>query len=266
MSEIFNIKRFAGYTAKIYKENSHKYLMYVALVLSIQAGGVLIMRLDNGNPHGMLFYIMWMSLILGILFAFSEMKPFRNRHTAIMNNTLPVSYFEKFLLIILNTTLVYTIIYWGIFFIITLALSNIFNYGDMTSFWLGNKGALSQIRFITGGMSIFIPIAIFAGTTNIKNHLLAFLIVMVIAIPLIGSTIYLPGLISGYFFDGIELGYMFNGFSVQVESAETCVEYSTNPIFGKFFSEWRGRGYNLYMWAMLLLVTGYFKFKERQIK
>jgi hypothetical protein len=266
MSEIFNIKRFAGYAAKTYRENARKYLMYALLVLCMQVGFMLLSKIGYSSPMRVMFYMGWSSLILGVLFVFSEMRPLRNRHTASIQNTFPVSYLEKFGLIVVNTYLMFLIVYWGIFFLVSLGASGIFGYGNMTDYWLGDGGAFHHMKFMIEGMMLFIAIAIFAGTTNIKSHLLAFLIVAIVAIPLLGSTVYLPWFLNSHVFEGIEFSGMFNGISATVKSGNTTMEYTTAPAFGRFFNWWSGQGREFYIWQLLLLVTAYFKLKERQVK
>ncbi|MEA4919093.1 hypothetical protein [Proteiniphilum sp.] len=264
MNDTFNFKRFAGYTAKVYKENSRNYLMYALLLFCIQIGTILL-TLDRRHPTVVVSFIIWISLLFGILFVFSEMKPFRNKHISIINNTLPVSYFEKYLLILLNTTLIYIIVYWGIFFIMTLLISGIFSYGDMTSYWLSEEGVFYRGN-TTKIMAIFISMAIFAGTTNIKNHLLAFLIMMAVSLPLLTLPIFLPTWVSNASDEVIFWQYMFNRFELMVSSGETSVVYGNTPILGNFFRWLIGHEYNFFIWAILFLVAGYFNFKERQIK
>lgn len=267
MSDIFNIKRFAAYAVKTYRENTSKYMMYALLVLCLQAGLMIINAISYESHFAVrsVMFVTWTSLILVVLFVFSEMKPFRNRHTAPASNTFAVSYLEKYLLLILNTTVLFMIVYWGIFFLVTLTASGVFGYGDMAEYWLDRKGAL-RISTVVDVYITFIPIAIFAGMTNIKNHLLAFLIVTVVAIPLLGSPVYLPWFLNSNIFEGIQFGGHFNTISATVESGGTVMEYATVPMFGRFFSRFSGHGYEFYIWALLLSVTGYFKFRERQIK
>lgn len=265
MNNFFSPKRFALYAAKIYSENSKKYLSYILLTVCLQVGIVSITAIGNPEaPKSIFRFIFSLPILaLGVLFVFSEMKPFRSRHTAAIFNTTPASLFERYLLLVINATVVFTAIYIAIYSLTGIIAVKVFAYGDMATYFTKFVGMSYRVL----DFFAYIAFAIFAGATNMRSHLLAFILVTVIAIPLTGSGIYLPWLIqSNILGDGLELSPYFNGIMATATEGDATVQYTTVPMFSKFFNAFTGRAYELHIWTIVFFVTGYFKLKERQVK
>lgn len=266
MGDFFNVRRFASYAGKTYRENARKYLMYSLLVFGAQMFWVMICAINGWSaasvPHVIFSF---MAIILAVLFVFSEMYPLRNRHTAPLCGTQPVSIFERYLLIWFNTTVLFLVVYILSYWLLSLVSSGIFNYGDMSDYWK-DRSLLHIVEGMIEGVLVFNALAMFAGGTNIKSHLVAFIVVTLVGVPLLGLPVYLPWFINSNLLDGIAIAPYFNGISETVHVGNTVVEYDTVPMFGKFYESFVGNGYELFVWSVLLWVTGYFKLKERQVK
>ncbi len=252
---------------KTYSENSRKYLSYMLLVVSVQAAIIIYAALSGlASPGNVAPALQSLPvLILGVLFVFSEMKPLRNKHTAAIYNTSPTSCFERYLLLVLNTTVVFGIVYIGLYYLEGFISAELFGYGDFAdSGWRhGTWSRSGPVQLLM----LSVPFAIFAGATNMRNHLLAFILVFAIATLLLGCGIYLPWFIDSHIVgDNIDMHPYFNGITTTLKEWNTTIRYTTVPMFGKLFANRSGFGYEFYIWEALFLAAGYFKLKERQIK
>lgn len=268
MNDFFNFRRFANYAAKIYKENTRRYLIFVGLMLGAELLWFLFLFIGNGQVRGLKEAIIMpapmMTLILlvfGGIFVMNEMRPFRNRHTAVMSNTLPVSVFERYMFLWGNTTIVLMLV-----FTVTILLSNcslvLFGYGNIAEYWTKITGRLPNLYV---GYMLVNAVVMVAGTTRFKNHRLSLLLTVMVLLPLAFMPFWLPGYVSAKFCpDGFGFGPYFSTIDVAETIGATAVRYSTVPpinIFSKNIQI-----LPIVVWTFVLWVISYFKLKELQIK
>lgn len=266
MNDFFNIKRFWAYTAKTYKENKKRYLIYTALMAGVMLAIILMMMYDAAKDKPALVRqaepIMFLLFIFGAPFIFSEMRSLRNRHTAQMVNTLPVSTFERYMFLLLNTTIVYALVFSLCLFLTNMLLPSILGYGDLQEYFSKyNNTNSTYISYLV--YMLFSAGLIFAGTTKFKNHQLGagitFVIFLIIFIaPLILSPILNEANLTENFY-----GPYFNGISPNYRLNTTTIYYSTRPLIKM---DTNTMPYQIGIWTLLFWVTSYFKLKERQIK
>ena len=256
MNDFFNGKRFLGYAVKHYTENKRFYAIGLAgLALLLLALNFYIDHQYRDRPEIGAVYLVpqfAVALLSMILVAQAGFRDYRKRAERDMAFTLPVSNFEKYLFGGLNPLL-----FIGIVFPLLLWICRLPFWGASWSF----------LRFIDLETGLFILVVhggmLLANAAAKKDVRLAYLVVAAayFAYPLF---FYLPVLL-GWVNDGARFllppYYMMSPLFIEGDSSIHLSVSLLSPECQKITKLLFLVSLALFFW-----VTGYFKFRERQLK
>lgn len=133
MNELFNIKRFGNLVARYYRENKKRNLLYISLlaiclflVLSQNPFHVIYIGVSSMDGVGIGIQqqaVYWsMLLVFSVFYGATGLREYRRKTTAVSALMLPASTFEKYLLGMLNVTVVFFAVYTVVFYAVDFAV------------------------------------------------------------------------------------------------------------------------------------------------
>lgn len=133
MNEVFDIKRFGYLAARYYRENWKRNVAYVSLLavclflaltqnpFSVRYIAVTSVNSPEIANNQQAFY-WFMLLVFSVFYSATGLREYRRKTTAVAALTLPASTLEKYLLGVLNVTVVffavYTLVFYAVDFIV----------------------------------------------------------------------------------------------------------------------------------------------------
>lgn len=269
MNEVFNLKRFGNYAAKRYSDNRKRYLLSAAAMLGTLLAVVTIMKISD--PHGehpvrdITGFFAFLPVISSVLLL-ADMNYLRNRHTSSVENTVPASVTEKFLFVLLNSTVVLFALYFAAYILIALLAVFVYGIGTAEVFFDFPQRSWNVVRI---GFLFVNPLALYAGSMQRKSHLWSFILVMMTFVCAMLLCIVAPV----GFSESLCQGYSFTPFFTTVmgtaESGMTTVSYNTAFLEGIMSDP--AALYRLYgivsaAVALVFWTAAWFNFRERSIK
>ncbi len=258
MNDTFNLRRMGLYAARQYAFNYRKYL---AVAATLAVGLVLILLLfTRHEPEPGPAQLMTMTIynllcvVAGVMLVAADMRPLRGGRTGAVEGTLPCSTFERWLYVVLNDSVLFTLISMAVYALV-----------------MGGYGLVSgcgiQFAGPTAGAWIVLPVMFqgfmfYAATTRIRNLGVAFLLVTVVALPLLLLPLLLPTLISLNW--DFTLYPYCDGISGHAEAGGTIVRYTTEPVFHRHYNAAEITGPDSSLVALVMYAAGYFKLRDRQ--
>lgn len=261
-NDFFSGKRFLHYAMKTYRENARKYLTYILVVFGLQLFCLAYFMLFQ-NPASIRAIpriVAFLSCILSVIFVFREMQPLRNRQTAAIILSSPVSVFERYLLLCFNTIVAFTAVFLACFYLIVLSSTEIFHWGTAARFWSNGLLLFHIFQF----MMIFTPVAIYAGGAQKRSHLMASVLTFVA----MAFLLICPAIIESESVNAIgdiSHGHKFDVFDTFLQGDNVSIKY-TFAYLGRIHSNVVLGEVKFKLCALILLVAGYFRQKEWQIK
>lgn len=260
MSDFFNLRRFGAYAAKQYRENARRYCTYLALLAGSFTLILLFLWLigiENDDAFG-LFYMLAF-IFLGIVLVIGDMAQMRNKGMMNLFNMVPVSTFERYLLMCINLFVVYPLAFTAIYFLVSGTSAYVFDYGDAGNifFWEYNW----EFYFIN---SVIFAMGLFSGATNMKSHFWAGVASFVTVWFVAASFAWLPEMLSC---ENFEFGAFFGSINTTLSQGETTLSYRSMGVSPGMWNRIEDSGFILIcLLSAILTVAGYFKMKERQVK
>lgn len=264
MNDIFNFKRFGAFAVKRFSENWKNYLICLAVLGLIFILGIVTLDLASGGDEDLLLMKTIPSnfdfaiVIIGLVIAFTELKPFRGRNTSAIMNVLPVSRFESFVFTWLLSVVAYIAAAWLLYTLVALVSSLFLGSGSFAVISMGWKHIsppLITLLFMNGCL-------MFAASTRIKNLIGAFLLVFIIA-SLATSPGFLPD-VYGVLDPAADFGKWFAVKNEIIAETGGKLVYATAPKWPALQSFLVSKEMNI-IWSALLLVTAFMKYRRRQI-
>lgn len=266
MNGTFNIQRFFAYAAKSYSENYKKYLAVAGLMIGVW---FLVTLWTIGVEETPFDHVPWVyfgviTIIAGILMVQMETKAMRGRHTSAITGTLPCSLLERFLFVLLNTTVV-LLAAASVLFLIAAGTAHILH---LKQFPTSVKDMHMSISILLPGFVLFHAVVLFATTTRIKNQLAAFVVTLFTAGVLMVTPLLLPMVIDA-FTGEFQMLFAFDTMTNTLHSGDASVSWMTQPILPWYYSWSETVGkfeifWDIFVWAAILWVAAYFNFRERQ--
>jgi hypothetical protein len=272
MNEIFNPKRFGAYALRSWNLYAKRYLLLIAIYAGITLGSLVLARITYGGDFSFQavsnlseFWFGPLAVTWFIVFTMITMSPLRNRHTMVLEHSIPVSTTEKWLFVLLNGTVVAAVIYSAIMFVTALVGITLSGNVPFIEYFLTSKTDWWKIMIVT-----FLPLqaaVMFAGTTGRKNHATAFLLLCLTLLAALLLCALLPALVNEQHQIAFEYGplFTFDQATAQTPGAEVIYR---NPLFeiinmGTFHSiiRWGGIASALIFW-----ICSWLNMKERSIK
>ena len=263
MNEIFNSKRFIAYASKHYTEKGRSYLLIGALAfLLVTVVNLILFKSDETLPASLLMP-MQVCRIMGFVVILTvvelSMGTFRRRSTSITEYMFPVSDYEKYSFAIINSLFCW-IIYAGLCCLSFLLLHAIFDFPlnileTILRLW-GIPGLLIQVLLVQA-------FSVFSNTVGGSNPLKGYLVVGC-GIILFFSLFSFPKWL-GIINDRGWLDFIpYLSISPGIDSGEDTIlfyisriSYSCKPYVEAVF---------LLSAVIISWISGYFKFRERQLK
>jgi hypothetical protein len=174
------MKRFGAYVARSWGLYSKQYLILMAIVAGVMIVPLVFLRVVEGD-HISLNAIhdygkFWTGILPNfyfIAFTMMTMKPLKNRFTLVMENTAPVSITEKWLFVILNSTVVAAILYALTMVVAASVGIMLFSQGTFGDYFTNDEWSVFPSLFLAVQ-----SVAMFAGTMERRNHLVSLLLVV----------------------------------------------------------------------------------------
>jgi hypothetical protein len=272
MNEIFNPKRFGAYALRSWNLHAKRYLLLVAAYAVITLGSLVFTRIGQGVDFSFEavsslagFWFGPLAATWFVMLTMITMNPLRNRHTMVLENTIPVSTTEKWLFVLLNGTVVAAVIYSAIMLVTALVGITISGAVPFAEYFLPTGTDWGKNMMVT-----FLPLqaaVMFAGTTGHKNHATAFLLLCLALLAAFLLCTLFPAWVNEQY--NLPFGYgplfIFDQATVHTPGAEVTYE---NPLFGFIgkgtflsFLRWGGIASALILW-----ICSWFNMKERSIK
>ncbi len=272
MNEIFNPRRFCAYAVRSWRLYAKKYLVHAGIFAGIM---VLFIVLVCAFDDGQIFYgdlnsiTPWYTILTIAFFAtfpMVVMKPFKSRHTLTMENTVPVSTTEKWLFVLLNTTVVAAILC-GVALSLTvltgMAITGSEPFAEYFRYAM-NKVPKEVYLIFTFALFITQAVVMFAGTQERRNHRVSVLLIGITGLAAMLTLAIFPMWLSDKLDMAVQFGPIFSFAHAKIESQLSMVEYFSGMTF-------QGPGEQL-LWGagiavvLLFWLAAWLNFRERSIK
>ena len=234
MNDTFNIKRFAAYAARDYRANWKRYAVQAGVLMGLLIAELVFLRVMNGDGfdaediRDMIGLNFGFVMSLGVVFfTIAVMKPLKNRHTLAVENTVPASLFEKYLFILLNTTVVFFAAFFLAYLLMAAFGIAVLGKGTFNDYFYNRGGMITRLT-----LWLVLPLqagAMYAGTMERRRHMVSLLLVGVTAIAGLLLFVGGPMWISGKFYTAIRYGPMFLGNTASVTLPDTTLVYGLPP-------------------------------------
>ena len=271
-NEVFDFKRFGAFAVRSWYLHGKKYLLHAGIFGGAMMLIMVMARVFNGAPLGygdldvMVAWFVFLVVAFFATFPVTVMKPFKNRHLLVMENMVPASTTEKWLFVLLNTTVVATIIYVVMLTVVVLT-------GMATS------GSEPFVEFYRGfewedvwpalplSLLVLVATMMFAGTMERRNHTVSFILIGVTAFAVFFMLTLFPVWLSDRFHLATSFGPMFS-FDIAYAGSKTSIVRYMGDGIAMFVGN---SGVRTVTWmsigvAALLWLCAWFNFRERSIK
>ncbi len=273
MNDLFNLKRFGAYAARDYRANWKKYAIMAATLLGALLLELLFLKITRGkylnsNDIQEMWGLNFGFLIVACIevFTISVMKPMKSRHTLAVENTIPASGTERYLFILLNTTVVFFAVYLlTIFMIAALGIATL-GVGTLGDYLYNDDNLIIKLF-----LWLWLPlqaIVMYAGTMERRRHIVSMLLV---AVTVVAGVVFFggfPELINQRFHTDISFGPLFLGNTGTVNVENTQVTYGLSDILRTIYNI-NGEKLATGLAAVVTLVfwvAAWFNFRERSAK
>ncbi len=273
VNEVFNFRRFWAYAMRSWSLYAKKYLVHAGIFAGIMVLLMVFVATVNRpvlDERDLLEITPWYVIFILTFFAtfpMVVMKPLKSRHALTMENTIPVSITEKWLFVLLNTTVVAAILC-ATGLALTLLTGVSIAGTEPFAQYIG--GAMNdtpwQIYLIFTFMLLMLQAGVmFAGTQERRNHRVSVLLlgatVLAAVLVFVGLPIWLSDELPGP-----NWGPMFFFSDAYVVSGPTAVHYyggeSVLDEDARTRLVWiAGSATTLLFW-----LAAWFNFRERSIK
>lgn len=260
VSNSFSLRRLWMLARKHYIENGRTYLFLLATMV-IALVGVSLVALINKDEFGAFEFVMLLpEVIVPLLVAKLSMSGYYITKRQLTSFTLPATHSEKYLFAVLNTTII-TVVSYALVELVASIVYGIIPPPDYDPVIVGTW-------FV--GWAHFLGVALLFGTTMLfgctiskDNPARGFAVVMVAylvigALPLLLTS---PG--SSMWLNTQPSLPMMTTLSITnlVQEGNASVIYTTSTTMG----QWVQRASDIFL-PVVILVAGYYKFKEHQMK
>ena len=273
VNEVFNFRRFGAYAMRSWSLYAKKYLVHAGIFAGIMVLFIALVRAFEGHPIDSAdlnsvtpFYIVFI-LAFFATFPMVVMKPFKSRHTITMENTVPASTTEKWLFVVLNTTIVAAILC-AVSILLTvltgMAVAGSEPFAEYFRVMMHETpGEVYLVyAFVLLGLQ---AVVMLAGTQERRNHRVSIL--------LVGATIFVammvllifPIWLSEEFDTTMQFGPMFTFSRGYVESQLSSVSYFGDLSIDDQTGKWQLIGSGTAV-VLLFWLASWFNFRERSIK
>ncbi len=271
MNDFLDIKRFGAYAARDYRSHWKKYALMAGSLLGLLLLELIITKISHGKyfdaTHIRNLVEINFSFIMAVcvvFFTISVMKPMKGRHTLAVENTVPASVFEKYLFILLNTTVVFFAMFFFIYLLMALFGIGVFGVGTLKDYFHNSGGII--YRFILWLALPLQAVAMYAGTMERRRHILSLLLVGVAVIAGLMFFVGGPIFIHEKFDTVIHYGPLFMGNTGTIHLADTAVTYGLSDIANIRMDGPETATCLAVVGVLIGWVAAWFNFKERSVK
>lgn len=302
-NDIFDFKRFGAFAVRSWKLYAKRYLIHaaifagamlfimVAVCIFNMSGGVSVGDLREMTP-----WFVFLGVVFFLTFPVTVMKPFKDRHLLVMENTVPASTTEKWLFVLLNTTVgaaVIAVIALTATVLVGMAITgggatvihdiaitgegNVIREGTDGSLLIGNAFTLyfkqfkenygPAIKWLLFAFLILGAAMMYAGTKERRNQTVSFILVAVTAFAASFMLMIFPMWLSDKLDMAMDYAPLFTFMEGRLSSTFSMVQYSGDGL-GIYNNDVADR---IVTWvclgtAMVFWICAWFNFRERSIK
>lgn len=265
MKEIFNLKRFGLLARRHYAANGKFYLLDVLGTLCVFAivyyFGMKIQLSRNGSTAGqetVMMICLPAYLIQIFIWINRSMKGYAARFTQIAEMTLPSSTFEKYLFAWLNSSVVATLVYVGLFVLTDAVVGAVSGFSGI-NYAAVARIPLRQIWHLTYPLVMFHAFLFFCHAAFGRRYLAGWILT---GVGLLLCMVLTKGIYHHFTVGGDARTVFQVNQTALVNLQDGIVTYFVGwPFFSSFFY-WVGWWLT---WAVLF-IGGYFKLRERPVK
>jgi hypothetical protein len=269
-NEIFDFKRFGAFAIRSWSLHGKKYLLnvaiYTGLMLVVVAAvcGFEGVGLKYSDLHDVTPLLSIISFAYFLSFPVAVMKPLKSRHLLVMENTVPASGTEKWLFVVLNTTVGAGVMWIGMMAVAVLVGMTISGTGAFVDYFhSGDMNVLGQMWMLLLSTSAMV---MFAGTMERRNHTASLLLVAAAGVAAAMVFVVFPQVLSYNLDMAVQYGPMFT-FGHGIAASEfSQVRYSGASLEnGELISRIGGHGMAIAQ-TLVFWTAAWFNFRERSIK
>ena len=237
VNEVFNFKRFGAYATRSWSLYAKKYLVHagifagIMVLLMVLVAAVNRPFLDFDDLNDLTPWYVIFILAFFATFPMVVMKPLKSRHSLTMENTVPASTTEKWLFVLLNTTVVAAILCGVALSLTALAGMSISGSEPFAEYVRYSKNEVPGEIYLIFILALLITQAVvmFAGTQERRNHRVSVLLIGVTGLAALVALVIFPMWLSDKLEMAMQYGPMFSFASARVESQLSMVEYFACP-------------------------------------
>lgn len=260
-NDLFSFRRFGLWALKYYTDNWRMYvtllgftaLAFLYIYYKVDERSIVDGKVVDGGGLIMLF-----GMIFLLFVTFKQMRPFQHSRRWVGLRMMPASVPEKYLFAVVNSLLFFVVGFFGVWVLVDLLLQPVLGFSYAAAYdYRDINGPFLESYLLLNSMALFF------GTWNFRKNFwtLAAIVIFVIAV------VYLLTKVPGWF--GMHttsfqpLSYWTSdvlyraGNGTEIIQRISLVDGGTIEMLVRVF---------LGLWTAMFWITGYYTFKEQELK